>query len=64
MRKYAYWNAILCIPVSMILIFAGASVFIRSSDKSDANGYFIAGLMVALFGTVWLFILLKRRKIS
>ncbi|MGB8190493.1 MAG: hypothetical protein WCF67_01180 [Chitinophagaceae bacterium] len=53
MKKYAYWNAILAIPASFILIMIGAWVFINSSDKSEANGYFIAGLLVGFFGIVW-----------
>lgn len=62
MRKYAFGNALLSIPVSMTLIIVGASVFINSSDKSDANGYFIAGLLVGVFGIGWLAIVIKNRK--
>jgi Na+/melibiose symporter-like transporter len=61
MKKYAYWNAVLSIPASAILILIGAWVFINSADKTEANGYFIAGLLVGVFGIIWFFI---NRKIS
>jgi uncharacterized sodium:solute symporter family permease YidK len=53
MKKYAHRNAILSIPVSAIFIIVGAWVFITSSDKSNANGYFLAGLGVGFFGIIW-----------
>lgn len=53
MKKYAFWNAILAVPISFILIIRGAWVFINSSDKSQGNSYFIAGLLVCFFGIMW-----------
>lgn len=62
MRKYPYWNAILSIPVSTILIIIGAWVFVNSSDKSNANAFFIAGLLVGFFGIMWYLISRKKNK--
>ena len=53
MKKYAHWNAILSIQASAIFIIIGAWVYITSADKSNATGYFLAGLGIGFFGIIW-----------
>ncbi len=64
MKKYARWNAILSIPASVILVTIGAWVFVNSSDKRDANGYFIAGILVLAFGVVWFLVDRRQNKLT
>ena len=61
MKKYIYWNAIFSIPISAILIIRGAWVFINSTDKADADGYFIAGLLLGVFGIIWTLLYRRNR---
>ena len=60
MKKYLYWNAVTSIPVGAILILIGAWVFINSSDKTGANGFFLAGIGVMFFGAIWYLIYRKK----
>ena len=60
MHKFLFWSSIAGIFLGSILNIVGAWVFVTSNNKSNANVYFIIGILMIASNLLWFLASLKK----
>jgi hypothetical protein len=62
MHKFLFWQSIIGLILSSIVIIIGAWFFINSSDKTTGNMFFKLGLMLWASSLAWFAVTLLRTR--